>query len=59
MDFRLSIMKLRDGTRPSVVVSTLCMVRNRFGRYYLYAIVPFHKHGVRKLLSNAVAAKRL
>jgi uncharacterized protein DUF2867 len=59
MDFRLSIMKLGDGTRPSVVVSTLCMVRNRFGRYYLSAIIPFHKHGVRTLLSNAAAAGRL
>ena len=58
MDFRLSIMKL-DGTRPSVVVSTLCMVRNQLGRYYLSAVVPFHKHGVRTLLANAAAANRL
>jgi hypothetical protein len=59
MDFRLSIMKLGDGTKPNAVVSTICMVRNRFGRYYLSAIVPFHKHGVRTLLSNAAAANRL
>jgi hypothetical protein len=31
MDFRLSIMKVRDGNGPSVVVSTQCMVHNRFG----------------------------
>ena len=33
MDFRLSIMKVRDRDGPSVVVSTLSMVHNRFGRY--------------------------
>ena len=33
MDFRLSIMKVRDRDGPSVIASTLCMVHNRFGRY--------------------------
>ena len=32
MDFRLSIMKVRDDSGPSVVVSTLCTVHNAFGR---------------------------
>ena len=32
MDFRLSIMKVHDD-RPSVVVSTFCMVHNKFGKY--------------------------
>jgi hypothetical protein len=59
MDFRLSIMKLADGSDRSVVVSTLCMVRNRFGSHYLSAVIPFHKYGVRKLLANAAAANRL
>jgi hypothetical protein len=59
MDFRLSIMRLNDGTGPAVAVSTLCMVRNRFGRYYLGAVIPFHKHGVRTLLSNAAEANRI
>ena len=35
MDFRLSIMKMHDSIRPSVVVSTLCMIHNKFGQYYL------------------------
>ena len=59
MDFRLSIMKARDGNSPSVVVSTLCMVHNRFGRYYLASITPFHKFGLRKLMASALAAGRL
>jgi hypothetical protein len=59
MDFRLSIMKVRDGSGPSVVVSTLCMVHNRFGRYYLSSITPFHKFGLRKLITSALAAGRL
>ena len=59
MDFRLSIMKIRDGHGASVVVSTLCMVHNRFGRYYLSSITPLQKIGLRKLLANALAAQRL
>jgi hypothetical protein len=43
MDFRLSIMTVNDGIGPSVVVSTLCMVHNKFGQYYLSSIIPIHK----------------
>jgi Protein of unknown function (DUF2867) len=59
MDFRLSIMKLHDGVRPNVVVSTLCMVHSKFGRYYLSSITPIHKFGLRRLIANALAAQRL
>jgi hypothetical protein len=59
MDFRLSVLKEGAGDATNVVVTTICTVRNRFGKYYLRAIVPFHKQGVQRLLSNAVAAKRL
>jgi hypothetical protein len=59
LDFRLSIMKVRTGNDPSVVMSTLCMVHNRCGRYYLSAITPLHKFGLRKLMASAVAAGRL
>ena len=58
MDFRLSIMKVHDD-RPSVVVSTLCKVHNKFGQYYLSSITPFHKSGLRRLLASALAAQRL
>jgi hypothetical protein len=59
MDFRLSVLKVSDGGAISVVVTTVCTVRNRFGKYYLRTIVPFHRRGLQRLLSNAVAANRL
>jgi hypothetical protein len=59
MDFRVSIMKAYDGTRPGVVVSTLCMVHNKVGQCYLSSIIPFHKFSVRRLMVNASAAQRL
>jgi hypothetical protein len=58
LDFRLSIKKIHDDS-PGVVVSTLCMVHNRFGQYYLSAITPFHKVGLRSLMENAIDARRL
>ena len=59
MDFRLSIMKVHDGIRPSIIVSTLCMTYNKLGQYYLYSIIPFHKFGLRRLMASALAAQRL
>lgn len=59
MDFRLSIMKVRESDAPSAIVSTICMVKNKFGRHYLSMIIPFHKFGVRTLIKSAVAARRL
>jgi Protein of unknown function (DUF2867) len=59
MDFRVSIMKVHDGSRPSVVVSTLCLVHNKFGQYYLFSVIPFHKFGLRRLMASALAAQRL
>jgi hypothetical protein len=34
-------------------------VHNLFGKIYLFFVVPFHRRGVRLLMSRAVAAKRL
>ena len=59
MDFRLSILKVRDGPGPSVIVSTLCMVHNKFGQCYLSSVIPFHKFGLRWLMAGALAAQRL
>jgi hypothetical protein len=59
MDFRLSVLKVRDGNGVSVVVSTVCTVHNLSGKIYLFFIVPFHQYGVRKLMANAVAARRI
>ena len=59
LDFRLSVLKEADGDTMSVVVSTVCAVHNVFGKIYLFFIIPFHRAGVRSLISNAVAARRL
>jgi hypothetical protein len=59
LDFRLSVMKMSDGGETSVVVSTICSVHNLAGKLYLFLVVPFHRYGVRKLLVNALAARRL
>ena len=59
MDFRLSVLKVTDGDRASVVVSTICTVHNLFGKLYLFFVVPFHRYGIRKLMASALAAGRL
>jgi hypothetical protein len=59
LDFRLSVLRSTDGETASVVVSTLCTVHNAFGKLYLFFVIPFHKWGVRRLISNAITAGRL
>jgi len=59
LDFRLSVLRVTDGKTASVVVSTVCTVHNAFGKLYLFFIVPFHRWGVRRLISSAVIAGRL
>jgi hypothetical protein len=59
LDFRVSVLKAVDADTASVVISTICTVHNLFGKVYLFVIVPFHRSGVRSLMRNAVAAKRL
>lgn len=59
MDFRISVLRVPDGDRTSVVVSTICTVHNLSGKLYLFLVVPLHRYGVRKLMVNALAARRL
>jgi hypothetical protein len=59
LDFRLSVLRTGDGDAGSVVVSTVCSVHNLAGKIYLSFIVPFHRTGVKSLLADAMAAKRL
>jgi hypothetical protein len=57
--FRVSVLKVHKDGVDKVVVSTVVNPHNLFGRVYLFLIVPFHKLGVRALMSNAVAAGRI
>lgn len=59
MDFRLSISKTSAESRPALVVATVCKTKNAFGRRYLAAILPLHKRGLKMLLDNALAARRI
>jgi hypothetical protein len=59
MDFRLSVLKMPGADGTSVVVTTICTVHNLSGKLYLFLVVPFHRYGVRKLMANALAARRL
>jgi Protein of unknown function (DUF2867) len=59
LDFRLSVLKRVDDGAASVTVSTVCTVHNLAGKVYLFFILPFHRFGVKALMSNAIAANRL
>jgi len=59
LDFRLSVLKEANGETMSTVISTVCTTHNAFGKIYLFFIIPFHKWGVRRLMSRAIAAGRL
>ena len=59
LDFRLSVLKEGHGEAMSAVISTVCITHNAFGRLYLFCIIPFHKWGVKRLITRAVAAGRL
>jgi hypothetical protein len=59
LDFRLSIMKLPAECGPAIAVSTICNTHNLYGRVYLRIIAPFHKAGVKMLLSRALRSGRI
>ena len=59
LDFRLSVLIERSQAQPTAVISTVCTTHNRFGRVYLWFVIPFHTWGVKKLISRALTAGRL
>jgi hypothetical protein len=59
LDFRLSILKLSSKGGQAIAVSTICNTHNLSGRAYLRIIAPFHRAGVKMLLSRAVRSGRL
>jgi hypothetical protein len=59
LDFRLSVLKEASGVGSTAVVSTICTTHNAFGKVYLVLVIPFHKWGVQRLMSRALAQGRL
>ncbi len=59
LDFRLSIFRQVDDQAPWVVVSTVCLVHNWTGQVYLFFIVPFHKWGVKYIITRALREGRI
>jgi len=59
LDFRVSVRKITKCGPSRVVLSTVVSPHNLFGKMYLFAILPFHRLGVRTILANAIAAGRL
>jgi hypothetical protein len=59
LGFRVSVRKLTELGTSRVTVSTTVSPHNLFGKVYLFVILPFHRIGVRMLLSNALKAGRL
>ena len=47
------MLKLSEERSSKVYVTTVCKVRNHFGRFYLFLIAPFHKYSVKRLIANA------
>ena len=59
LEFKVSVLRVNDGGVRKVVVTTVVKPHNFFGKAYLFFILPFHRFGVKTLMSNAVAAGRV
>jgi hypothetical protein len=59
LDFRVSVMAATENGAHNVVVSTLIFTHNLFGKIYLLFVLPFHRLGMRHLLSQAITHGRI
>ncbi|MBI3728750.1 MAG: DUF2867 domain-containing protein [Burkholderiales bacterium] len=59
LDFRLSIVRVEEEQTAAIVVSTVCLTHNWFGRAYIQLIRPFHRWGLKYLIRQAILAGRL
>ncbi|MFZ6766510.1 DUF2867 domain-containing protein [Undibacterium sp. Di26W] len=59
LDFRLSIVRVEEEQTVAIVVSTVCLTHNWFGRVYIQLIRPFHRWGLKYLIRQAILAGRL
>ncbi len=59
LDFRVSVLKVSESGTNKVIVSTVIFAHNFFGKVYLLFVLPFHRFGLRHLLSQAVIRERI
>lgn len=59
LDFRVSVMREDTATVSRAVLSTAVMTHNGFGRAYLATILPFHRYGITRLLTDAARQGRI
>ncbi len=59
MDFRVSVLRISEGDTNKVVLTTVVNTHNLFGKVYMSLIAPLHRFGVKTIMSNAVAARRI
>ena len=59
LDFRVLVSRVHEDGVDKVVLSTVVSPHNFFGKAYLFLILPFHKFGVKTIMSNAAAAGRV
>ena len=59
LDFRVLVSRIHEDGVDKVVLSTVVSPHNFFGKAYLFLILPFHKFGIKTIMSNAVAAGRV
>jgi hypothetical protein len=59
LDFRVSVLRAGEEGVEKVILSTLIVTHNAFGRMYLRLVLPFHRYGLRRLMAQAVAQGRI
>jgi hypothetical protein len=59
LDFRVSVLRMREDGIEKVILSTIVFTHNFFGRFYLFFVLPFHRYGLRRLMAQAVAQGRI
>jgi Protein of unknown function (DUF2867) len=59
LDFRVSGVRVTEDGARKVVVSTLIFAHNLFGKTYLLFVLPPHRFGMQRLLTQAVTKGRI
>ena len=56
LDIKLSILIQKENNKNSISMSSIVKFHNIWGRLYMFAITPFHKRIVKRLLQNVAKA---